>query len=181
MGWSIEWETGSILCMHPLSVRTHVESLNDPRVERTRRPMLMDIPVISVMAVVCPADGWHDTTQRADAVGGLATDAVGSCQRHARHGHVGPGVHSARPGATPGAWGDSNASEFASDDSGCMAGKSPCNNRQSVVMVDSERTVGGKTSVERRHDLTSRAADAAVLGVLVEATWGSRGRPSRSR
>jgi|GEM_PF-5368913 len=46
--------------MQPLSIWTHVEILNDRRVERTRRHKLMDILVVSVMAVVCLANGWDD-------------------------------------------------------------------------------------------------------------------------
>jgi len=39
---------------------THLESLEDPRVERTRRHELLDIVVISVLAVIAGADGWTD-------------------------------------------------------------------------------------------------------------------------
>lgn len=46
--------------MAPLAIWTHFESLKDPRVERTRRHKLMDIVVISVLAVICYADGWSD-------------------------------------------------------------------------------------------------------------------------
>ena len=46
--------------MQPPAIWTHFESLKDPRIERTRRHKLMDIVVISVLAVVCGADGWSD-------------------------------------------------------------------------------------------------------------------------
>lgn len=46
--------------MQPPAIWAHFESLKDPRVERTRRHKLMDIVVISVMAVICYADGWSD-------------------------------------------------------------------------------------------------------------------------
>jgi hypothetical protein len=51
--------------MQPLSIWTHVEILNDRRVERTRRHKLMDILVVSVMAVVCLANGWDDIKELA--------------------------------------------------------------------------------------------------------------------
>jgi len=51
--------------MQHLSIWTHFESLKDPRVERTRRHKLMDIVVISVMAVICYADGWDDIVEYA--------------------------------------------------------------------------------------------------------------------
>lgn len=51
--------------MPPLSIWTHFESLKDPRVEGTRRHKLMDIVVISVMAVICYADGWDDIVEYA--------------------------------------------------------------------------------------------------------------------
>jgi hypothetical protein len=41
----------------------HFESLEDPRVERTRRHKLQDIVVTSVMAVIGFADGWSDIVQ----------------------------------------------------------------------------------------------------------------------
>ena len=46
--------------MQPPAIWDHFESLKDPRVERTRRHKLMDIVVMSVMAVICYADGWSD-------------------------------------------------------------------------------------------------------------------------
>jgi len=46
--------------VQPPAIWAHFESLKDPRVERTRRHKLMDIVVISVMAVICYADGWSD-------------------------------------------------------------------------------------------------------------------------
>lgn len=46
--------------MQPPAIWEHFESLKDPRVERTRRHNLMDIVVMSVMAVICYADGWSD-------------------------------------------------------------------------------------------------------------------------
>ena len=59
--------------MSPLSIWTHFESLEDPRVERTRRHKLMDIVVISVMAVICNADGWDDIVLFAKSEGWLRT------------------------------------------------------------------------------------------------------------
>jgi predicted transposase YbfD/YdcC len=61
---------------------------------------------------------------------------------------------------------------FASDDIGWMADKSDWKGLQSVVMVESERTVGSNTSTERRYSLTSRAAHAAVLAECVRGHWG---------
>ena len=49
--------------MQPPAIWAHFESLEDPRVERTRRHKLQDIVVISVMAVIGFADGWSDIVQ----------------------------------------------------------------------------------------------------------------------
>jgi hypothetical protein len=44
--------------MLPPALWSHFESLKDPRVERTRRHELMDSVILSILAVVCNADGW---------------------------------------------------------------------------------------------------------------------------
>jgi predicted transposase YbfD/YdcC len=44
----------------PLSVREHFESVDDPRVERTKEYELLDIIVIAICAVICGADDWVD-------------------------------------------------------------------------------------------------------------------------
>jgi len=48
------------------AIWSHFDGLNDPRVERTRRHQLMDIVIISVLAVVAGADGWSDIVQFAE-------------------------------------------------------------------------------------------------------------------
>ena len=52
--------------MEPPAIWSHFESLKDPRVERTRRQQLIDIVIISVLAVVAGADGWSDIVQFAE-------------------------------------------------------------------------------------------------------------------
>ena len=49
--------------MEPLAVWSDFLSLQDPRVEQTRRDRLMDIVIISVLAAVSEADGWSDIIQ----------------------------------------------------------------------------------------------------------------------
>jgi DDE_Tnp_1-associated len=44
----------------PLSLREHFESVDDPRVERTKEYALRDIMVIAICAVICGADDWVD-------------------------------------------------------------------------------------------------------------------------
>ena len=61
---------------------------------------------------------------------------------------------------------------FASDDIGWMADKAQWKNLQSVVMVESERTVGNETSLERRYYLTSHKPDAEMLGQMIRGHWG---------
>ena len=43
-----------------VSIWIYFASLNDPRVDRTRRQKLRDIVVMSMMAVICNADGWDE-------------------------------------------------------------------------------------------------------------------------
>jgi predicted transposase YbfD/YdcC len=43
---------------NPLSLREHFESVDDPRVERTKEYALLDIIVIAICAVICGADDW---------------------------------------------------------------------------------------------------------------------------
>jgi len=302
--------------MAPLSIWTHFESLKDPRVERTRRHKLMDIVVISVMAVICNADGWDeivlyakqreewlrtflelprgipcaDTFRRVFTA--LDPDAFQACflnwvrslvgstngklvaidgktVRHSFAGEEGKGpVHlvsawvaqnqlvlgqiatdaksneiTAIPklielldvrGATitidamgcqkkiaetivdgggdyilglkdnqptmrqeveqffelarADAFRDTRCDQgqsidgdhgrievrrvFASDDIGWMADKAQWKNLQSVVMIESERTIGIETSLERRYYLTSHKADAAMLAEMIRGHWG---------
>jgi hypothetical protein len=53
--------------MEPLSFWIHFESLKDPRVQRTRRHERMEVVILSVMAVICYADGWDDIAEFAKA------------------------------------------------------------------------------------------------------------------
>ena len=49
--------------MYDISVSTivkHFETLDDPRIERTRLHLLSDILTIAICAVICDADGWVD-------------------------------------------------------------------------------------------------------------------------
>lgn len=301
--------------MAPLSIWTHFESLKDPRVERTRRHKLMDIVVISVMAVISYADGWDDIVEYAKVREGwlrtflelpngipcadtfrrvftaLDPEAFQSCflswvralvgstdgkliaidgktVRHSFAGEEGKGpVHlvsawvaqnqlvlghiatdaksneiTAIPkllelldvrGATitidamgcqkkiaevivdgsadyilglkdnqptmrqeveqffesaSAAFRDTRCDQnqtidgdhgrievrrvFASDDIGWMADKAQWKNLQSVVMVESERTIGEQTSLERRYYLTSHRPDAEMLGQMIRGHWG---------
>lgn len=61
---------------------------------------------------------------------------------------------------------------FASSDIGWMADKPQWKNLQSVVLVESERTIGEETSLEHRYYLTSHTADAALLAGLIRGHWG---------
>ena len=53
--------------MKRLRVQDHFASLQDPRVERTKRHALMDIVLIAILAVIGGADGWEDIEDFADA------------------------------------------------------------------------------------------------------------------
>lgn len=46
-----------------LNIVTHFENLEDPRVDRTKRHLLIDILVIAVCAVLCGADNWVDVAE----------------------------------------------------------------------------------------------------------------------
>ncbi len=39
-------------------IAAHFESVTDPRIERTKEHLLLDILTISILAVICGADGW---------------------------------------------------------------------------------------------------------------------------
>src|SRR5258708_5442516 len=43
-----------------MSLSEHFESVDDPRIERTKEYALLDIIVIAVCAVICGADDWVD-------------------------------------------------------------------------------------------------------------------------
>src|SRR5258708_23773990 len=42
------------------SLQSIFESIEDPRVERTKRPPLLDIILIAILGVLCGAEGWVD-------------------------------------------------------------------------------------------------------------------------
>lgn len=42
------------------NIEAHFSSLEDPRIERSKRHQLLDIIVIAVCAAICGADGWTD-------------------------------------------------------------------------------------------------------------------------
>ena len=42
------------------SLIAHLQTIEDPRIERSRRHKLIDILVIGVVGVLCGADGWDD-------------------------------------------------------------------------------------------------------------------------
>ena len=39
-------------------IAAHFESITDPRIERTKDHLLLDILTISILAVICGAYGW---------------------------------------------------------------------------------------------------------------------------
>lgn len=45
-------------CQPKLSIAEHFESVEDPRIERSKRHLLIDIVSIAILAVICGADGW---------------------------------------------------------------------------------------------------------------------------
>lgn len=49
-----------MVAMAPVRIQEHFATLDDPRVERTRRHDLAEILVIAVLAVIAGADGWED-------------------------------------------------------------------------------------------------------------------------
>ena len=42
------------------SLQSIFESIEDPRVERTKRDQLLDISLIAILRVLCGAEGWVD-------------------------------------------------------------------------------------------------------------------------
>lgn len=47
----------------PGSILTHFRTLEDPRLDRTRRHELLDIVAITICAVICGADSWVDVAR----------------------------------------------------------------------------------------------------------------------
>jgi hypothetical protein len=48
-------------------------------------------------------------------------------------------------------------------------------------MLESERTVGETTSIERRYYITSLVADAALVGGRIRGHWGIESAPQAHR
>ena len=53
-----------------------------------------------------------------------------------------------------------------------MSEKAPWKGLRTIVMVESERTVGQATSIERRYYITSLLADAALVGSRIRGHGG---------
>ena len=53
----------------PLSLFHHFSGLDDPRIERNKRHLLLDIITIAICAVICGADTWVGVTQFGNAKG----------------------------------------------------------------------------------------------------------------
>lgn len=47
------------MSLHPLNIKTYFRKLRDPRVERRKRHLLLDIIVITICGVVCGCDDWQ--------------------------------------------------------------------------------------------------------------------------
>jgi len=45
------------------AIVTQFEKLSDPRIDRTKRHMLLDMVVIAMCAAICGADGWADVAR----------------------------------------------------------------------------------------------------------------------
>jgi len=41
-----------------ITIAEHFESVEDPRIERSKEHLLIDIATIAILAVICGADGW---------------------------------------------------------------------------------------------------------------------------
>ena len=41
-----------------LTITEHFESVEDPRIDRSKEHLLIDILTIAILAVICGADGW---------------------------------------------------------------------------------------------------------------------------
>jgi predicted transposase YbfD/YdcC len=59
-----------------------------------------------------------------------------------------------------------------SDDIGWMSDKAQWQGLRTIVMVESERTLGQDTSIERRYYISSLSADAALVGGRIRGHWG---------
>jgi predicted transposase YbfD/YdcC len=44
-------------------LKNHFSSLNDPRIERTKKHKLLDIIIIAICGTICGADGWVEIEQ----------------------------------------------------------------------------------------------------------------------
>ena len=45
-------------CQPKLTIAEHFESVEDPRIERSKQHLLIDILTVAILAVICGADGW---------------------------------------------------------------------------------------------------------------------------
>lgn len=60
---------------------------------------------------------------------------------------------------------------FTSDKVECLSEATKWPKLSSITMVESERTVGGKTTLERRYYISSKRASARVMSKLVRGHW----------
>src|SRR6202012_3051794 len=60
---------------------------------------------------------------------------------------------------------------FTSDKVECLSEAEKWPRLASITMVESERTVDGKTTLERRYYISSKVASARVMSKLVRGHW----------
>ena len=58
------------------------ESIEDPRVERTKRHQLLDIILIAILGVLCGAEGWVDIENIRQHERGVVENLYRVAQRH---------------------------------------------------------------------------------------------------
>src|SRR5215203_4408365 len=49
--------------LRDLAIGRYFANITDPRIERTKDHMLLDIIIIAIAAVICGADGWVDVEE----------------------------------------------------------------------------------------------------------------------
>ncbi len=124
------------------SLIQHFAALEDPRVERSKQHLLIDIMAIAILAVISGADGWIEHSHHHT--------------RESGHGRIEIRHYYSLP-----LWALSGVS-----------GQHKWTGLLSVGMVICERRLWDKTTIEVRYYISSLPANAQVLAQAVRTHWG---------
>ncbi|CBN55778.1 MULTISPECIES: ISAs1 family transposase [Kamptonema] len=141
-----------------VSFLNHFEALTDPRIERSKENLLIDIVAIAILAVISGADGWV-----AIELYGKAKIEKFVGREHSYYQQIEAGHHRVEKRQI---W------TVAVSELPPLYNQSLWTGLKTIVMVVSERRLWNKTTTEVRFYLSSLASNAEKISQAIRSHWG---------